>query len=853
MPNFFEDTIQPQQNFFADTLAPPKPDQGDFTRGVKESFQQLPQLGYGLMAGAGAAAESAFGEGGISTGIKNAGIKGYQEWGDKIAKDAKPSDSWDYSYDQAKQGNFGALVDWLQHGIGYVGGQAIQTLATGGIGAVGGKFVAGTAAKQIAEGMVAKEAATIAGSAAAKDLTAEAISKLATANVAAKFATIGQSVAVGANAFGMEGGEIFGDLTSSNKDRALSGSEIGKAFAATLGAGALEFVGDKVGLDIMLGKSKLLKPTEFMPGMKGRLARGAVAAAGAAPIEAGTEYAQTLAEEYGKGNDPFSDASLAQARDAAALGALGGTVVGGAGGSVHGAKVRPNPVADIAKAKTVDDAIAAATTAVQSTPSQAVIDAGQAWQAIAPSLPSDDLAMQRQISEATANLAERSRIEAEREGAARSAARDANLESIGQQWQSLGITQPQDDLQAQRAGMRPIQDGTTDGVQPGPIAGAPVTGTSTAANLDAGTGSGVRAGLDGTGLGNDRVGESGQQPVRETAPALTFPFVKNESGTVLVTGNPADIRTAFPGLTGTTKFTDGQPAGVLFGTSATPSVLAKLETPSVQNNAPRSDTEAKAPPAQTPAPAGSEPVAPAGVPGAGGATVQAAGVASNGKAAKLPPPELGEEVSRYNGKFGKGMGRDAARLEAQRLNRTNDGITYTAEEHNDPKLENPYAVIGRKDSEQTAMWKGVVSGASFDSRQKRIDAQIAEEKAKPVPDIGKIADLQETKYDQAVSEELRKASRPSANDDGIGQQTTEDVAQAEVNDNPSAKQQLGSQEHDTGSDIPPRYFKKVKVDHQVWIEDERVYETAKVSAKDALASINEDLDNYQKLLNCMKG
>lgn len=54
------------------------------------------------------------------------------------------------------------------------------------------------------------------------------------------------------------------------------------------------------------------------------------------------------------------------------------------------------------------------------------------------------------------------------------------------------------------------------------------------------------------------------------------------------------------------------------------------------------------------------------------------------------------EVSRYIGKYGKGMGRDAARLEAARLNRQNDGVTYTAEEHGDPKLENPYAVVGRK-------------------------------------------------------------------------------------------------------------------------------------------------------------
>ena len=85
-------------------------------------------------------------------------------------------------------------------------------------------------------------------------------------------------------------------------------------------------------------------------------------------------------------------------------------------------------------------------------------------------------------------------------------------------------------------------------------------------------------------------------------------------------------------------------------------------------------------------------------------------------------------------------------------------------------------------------------------------------------------------------------------------------AQNESNDNPSskhrvaaAKQELGSLDPDTGSDIPPRYFKNVKVDHQVWIEDEGKSETHKVSAKDALASIKDDLENYKKLLHCMKG
>lgn len=673
------ETTQSERDFdgFSDwdqfTPIQPKPDQGDLMRGVKESFQQLPQLGYGLIAGVGAAAESAFGEGGIATGIKKAGVKGYEEWGAKIAKDAKPSDSWDYSYDQAKQGNFGALVDWLQHGIGYVGGQALQTLATGGIGAVGGKFVAGTAAKQIAEGMVAKEAANIASTEAAKTLTTEAIAKLATANVASKFATLGQSVALGANAVGMEGGEVFGGLVSENKDRALTGSEIGKAFAASLGAGALEFVGDKVGLDIMLGKSKLLKPAEFMTGKTGRLARGAIAAAGAAPIEAGTEYAQTLAEEYGKGKDPFSPESFAQARDAAALGALGGTVIGGAGGGMRGATpiaekpqellqigniqdplivfrdgtvarrsevdayiaglpedqraavrakmigIEPQPVTDpvqpILAAGSADDAIKAAH------------EAGQAWQVIAPSVPSEDVAMQRQIAQAAANLAERERIVSEREGAARSAARDVRLNDIGQQWQALGITNPQDDLQAQRAGMRPTQDGPTVELQSTAARAIPDRSDITTPSMDDGDGVGVRIGTDDGRLAAGGVDQLGELPTGPVATnELTFPFTKNESGTVLVAGDPAQIRAAFPGLSGVTKFENGKQVGVLFGTSAAPTVIAKLEPSSVKDNPQRTNTEAQAAPVEATTPVRSDAIATKDVPGAGSATVQTVGV-----------------------------------------------------------------------------------------------------------------------------------------------------------------------------------------------------------------------------------
>ena len=78
----------------------------------------------------------------------------------------------------------------------------------------------------------------------------------------------------------------------------------------------------------------------------------------AAPLEGATEFGQTLVEEYGKGNEdtvnPFavSDATLKHAREAAALGALGGAAIGGVAAAV------PSPK-KILEAPDVDSAIEA--------------------------------------------------------------------------------------------------------------------------------------------------------------------------------------------------------------------------------------------------------------------------------------------------------------------------------------------------------------------------------------------------------------------------------------------------------------------------------------------------------------
>lgn len=298
-------------------------DQGDFVRGGVTAFKQVPQTVRGLEAGAGAIGEKIAGKGGLFTALKEHGLKGYQEYAADIAKDSKPSDSVTEAYKMAKAGDAGALVDWLQYALGYGGGQALQMLATAGIGYAGGKLALQPAARTLAEKMIAKETARLSGKYAGEQLAKQAVS-----NVAGK---IGQTAALAGAAVGMEGGEIYGGLVekAAQEERSLTGEELAKATGATLGAGVLEFVGDKIGLDLVLGKSVASKL------VSSRLGHAVGAGGLGLATESGTEFTQTLLEEFGKGNDPLAPESIKQAVDAAAMGGVGGASMGAAGGLLN--------------------------------------------------------------------------------------------------------------------------------------------------------------------------------------------------------------------------------------------------------------------------------------------------------------------------------------------------------------------------------------------------------------------------------------------------------------------------------------------------------------------------------------
>ena len=371
-------SIAKQHNYKVDVPEPS--DKGDLSRGFTNSFTQAKQLGYGLVGAAGATAENEFGYGGLGTAARKWGVAGYDKAANEI--ESKPSDDFDYSWTKAHdEGDFGALVDMAQYGIGQGLGQGVQLAGSALLGGgLGGLTLRGFAEHSAAT-LVAKEAAQLeskylaaTGATALDDIARNEIKTQAVKNVAK---SIGTNATIGASAVGMEAGEIGGGLASdaTAKGHALTGEELARGFGATLLAAAPEFVSDK----LTLGLAKA--------GTGGILGRAAKGAAVNAPVEAGTEFGQTLAEEYGKGKDWTSPESMSSARTGAFMGAMGGGTMGAIAGAVspriESPALPPVPTvnvdevltqtaepiqrmgADIASMGSVDDAIAASNRQIQ--------------------------------------------------------------------------------------------------------------------------------------------------------------------------------------------------------------------------------------------------------------------------------------------------------------------------------------------------------------------------------------------------------------------------------------------------------------------------------------------------------
>jgi hypothetical protein len=133
--------------------AQPQSYDGDTMRGIKVALGQTGPLAKGVVGLIGATAEKAFGEGGISTAVKNWGLHGYQEGMQKLAPIQKENDELTTAWGKAKTGDLGALIDWAQYGFGYALGQGGEALATSLLGGLAGGALAPEVAPLSAAGV----------------------------------------------------------------------------------------------------------------------------------------------------------------------------------------------------------------------------------------------------------------------------------------------------------------------------------------------------------------------------------------------------------------------------------------------------------------------------------------------------------------------------------------------------------------------------------------------------------------------------------------------------------------------------------------------------------------------------
>ena len=334
----------------------PTEETGDIMRGGSTALQQTPALAFGALGFLGATGEQAFGTGGAMTSLKNYGLSEYGRRMKEIGAAAKDTDDVTKAWDKAKQGDLGALVDWAQYGVGYLGGNIVETVATsalgsaiggmtaGPVGAVGGaaagvvgKEAVKGVAKNLVEGMVAKEAAKLAEKEGI-ELATEQMVKQATKTVAKN---IGAGTALVGSGIIKETGGIYGEAAeeAEREGRELTGGDLARIFGSGVVAGLSEAAIDRLGLDVAAGKIKI--PGAGRPG---RALIGGVAGVG---IEGGQELFQTAIERYGAGKDLTGEDAMNEYINAFALGGLGGGTVGAVVGAFREGKTSADRVRQI--------------------------------------------------------------------------------------------------------------------------------------------------------------------------------------------------------------------------------------------------------------------------------------------------------------------------------------------------------------------------------------------------------------------------------------------------------------------------------------------------------------------------
>lgn len=335
----------------------------DLARGFTITLPQLKQTAGGALAFLGDVASRsdavrALGGQGLAERVRDAGLEVYQSNAAAQEALAKPTDSFSYVFAHPTLPNVGAF---LKYGAGYAAGQAAQTLAAAGIGALAGSEVPGVGnlagavgglfAKKAVQNVVATQAEKL----LARQI-AQGVAKDAAEKAAAEYAKLALPKALArtggaaAGAFGLneaqELGAIYGEAReqAASGGRELSGADLARAGVASLGAAALDTAMEGVNVGALFrGMPRPTVPATTRLGAAASRAADVAKAAGAgAAREAATEAAQTQIERFGAGQTLVDAAAARDVIDSAALGAVGGGLVGGASG-VH-TRTTPTPV-----------------------------------------------------------------------------------------------------------------------------------------------------------------------------------------------------------------------------------------------------------------------------------------------------------------------------------------------------------------------------------------------------------------------------------------------------------------------------------------------------------------------------
>ncbi|MBU3577606.1 PLxRFG domain-containing protein [Polynucleobacter sp. UK-Kesae-W10] len=296
--------------------ATPKSNDGEFTKGFSRSFAEIP----GLIAGLGA------------YGADIVGADHARDAMLKYAKENQDSTEEKYGSDAASLTNVldgkASAWDFVKNGSGYVTGQALQSLITGGLGAMGVKAMAQKGIVAAGHDLVANELA--------KGATAEAAKKAGEAflkDAAFKAGITGATAGAGAQNLGMELGSIYPDAAdqAQKEGRQLDGGDLLRVGAAGVGAAALDTAVERANLGKIMGggkgKSIGSRALHEVPVAMGE--------------NAATEYGQTGLEYAGAGKDFFTPEGQREGIDSAAVGSLGGFHAG-ALASLHQKAEEPN-------------------------------------------------------------------------------------------------------------------------------------------------------------------------------------------------------------------------------------------------------------------------------------------------------------------------------------------------------------------------------------------------------------------------------------------------------------------------------------------------------------------------------